>query len=232
MSERTDAEILLDQTPTPWKVGPVGEIQGYPDSLGIYPVSAEEGVRGHVVCIIAPLSSVSDVDRDNARRIVASVNVLATLAVEAIEAHHPMDFNAWKAVIARVGELEEEAKRREQMLADVVKESNRRDQKWMDGIDEVVGQKLHYDLGIPCASKTLGDLVKGLHSERDNWKQAHADAFRALKLLNDDAEKEIAEYQSPREVQTVLGQNGYEHVVNGWEVPAPDQALPQTNVQL
>lgn len=40
--------------------------------------------------------------------------------------------------------------------AALVKEANRRDQKWMDGIDSIVGRKLDYDLGSDGKGASMG----------------------------------------------------------------------------
>lgn len=71
---------------------------------------------------------------------------------------------------------ERKAEQAEQLTRErdeAIKEANRRDEKWMSGISEIIGSKLDYQ--DPCtrnnASKALGDLVR----ERDDLviKLAH-----------------------------------------------------------
>jgi len=48
-----------------------------------------------------------------------------------------------------------------------IREANRRDAKWMEGINEVCGQKLNYDTIGDQVSPGLDDFLKTLRSERD-----------------------------------------------------------------
>lgn len=67
------------------------------------------------------------------------------------------------------------------------KEANRRDQKWQDGINEIIGAKPNY--GDPCAPDNASKALEGLVKERD---QSSADLEATRKLYSNLGEKHEA----------------------------------------
>lgn len=61
-----------------------------------------------------------------------------------------------------------------------IRQANDRDQKWMDGINEIVGEKLSYDFPDGAASRGLDTFVRELRKERD---AARADGERLRNVV-------------------------------------------------
>jgi hypothetical protein len=75
----------------------------------------------------------------------------------------------------------------------------------------------------------MQDTIDRQKRDADRWRRAYEDAYRALKYLNECCGQEIAEYQAPEDVQTVLGLNGRVHSVNGWDVPTVRRVVDAIN---
>lgn len=82
-------------------------------------------------------------------------------------------------LFAVVNQIKTQLDNARQQRDQAITEANKRDQKWMDGINEIVGRKLDY--GDPCspnaASKGLEDFIKA--------KALLAEALDALQELRD-----------------------------------------------
>jgi hypothetical protein len=85
-----------------------------------------------------------------------------------------------------------------------VEESNRRDQKWMEGIDSIVGRKLRYTLATINDSPgfdlvpDLQDFIRDLRASRDaaqaRAQQAEQDMLKHCQNAHDSAVEMAASY--------------------------------------
>jgi hypothetical protein len=89
-------------------------------------------------------------------------------------------------------------------------------------IGQLHGVSILADVNNSTDANVISALFKAAVEAK--WAQAYADAFHALQSLNHAAGQEIAEYETPEDVQRVLGLNGKVHSIDGWDVPAPAKA--------
>ena len=88
------------------------------------------------------------------------------------------------AANARIAALRAERDHHKLLADNAVKEAQRRDQKWMDGIIESCGQTINFDPLDPSVFKTfvptLRQFVEDLRAERDVLRERLAAAVEAL----------------------------------------------------
>jgi hypothetical protein len=131
-------------------------------------------------------------ERDNCEAIQTGVReIIAGRVLDALTS----------AVLALLDALAAAERGRDQAIA----EANRRDRKWMDGINEIVGEKLSYDFPDGSASRGLDTFVRELRRERDDARAKLAAAEGAWDIIERAGEVTL----------TVSGQS-----VEAWRTPS------------